>query len=277
MNDYQRMLNRREELIQKIQKTQIKLMNLPQGELHLQRFGGYVKWYLHQKSENGIRQRTYIPKTNQQEAELYALSTLYQARLVDAQSELISVEKYLKSRGKIIEPSTIFVSREEQILRDPEYGKLLSRFRTQKQRQIENWKNTPYADNSSYHPEQLNVQVQGDFYVRSKSERLIAEQLIIANLAFHYEERLGEGKGSIISDFTIMHPGNLYLYFWEHYGLFDQPAYMKEAISKIENYASRGIYLGDRLIITTETSTHPLTKDEVIWTIQHKFLNQPDE
>ena len=276
MNDYQKMQSRREELIQKIQKIRIKLMNLPQGKLHLQRDGGYIKWYLHQKSKEGIRQRTYLSKTNQQEAEMYALSTLYQAKLEDAQEELSAVEKYLKIREKNREPSSTFVSREERILKDPEYVRLLSRFRTQKQRQIENWKNTNYPDNSSFHPEQLNVQVEGDFFVRSKSERLIAKQLMNENLAFHYEERLGEGKGSIICDFTIMHPGNLKLYYWEHFGLFDQPGYLKEACSKIENYASRGICLGDQLIVTTETSTHPLTKDEVIRTIQQKFFDQPD-
>ena len=50
--------------------------------------------------------------------------------------------------------------------------------------------------------------------------------------------------------------------------MMDKEEYAKAAVQKISNYASRGIYPGQELIITSETQKHPLTKNEICRTLR---------
>jgi len=48
--------------------------------------------------------------------------------------------------------------------------------------------------------------------------------------------------------------------YWEHEGMMDNPEYAKSAVKKIEAYEKNGIFLGENLILTFETSTQILEK-----------------
>lgn len=47
--------------------------------------------------------------------------------------------------------------------------------------------------------------------------------------------------------------------YLEHEGRMDDPIYAQAAIKKINTYESNGIFVGERLILTFETSTTPLS------------------
>lgn len=67
-----------------------------------------------------------------------------------------------------------------------------------------------------------------------------------------------KGVGTVYPDFTILSPKTHGEIYWEHHGMMDDPNYVKSAIRKIETYQKNGIYLGEKLIVTFETSDMPL-------------------
>ena len=52
-------------------------------------------------------------------------------------------------------------------------------------------------------------------------------------------------------------------YFLEHLGQMDNPEYAANAITRLEEMAKCGIVLGKNLLLTAETSKHPLNMGTV--------------
>ena len=99
---------------------------------------------------------------------------------------------------------------------------------------------------------------QGEI-VRSKSEAIIADKLNLLKIPYFYEvPKFLNGIGYIKPDFTILNPFTLKEYYWEHFGLMDNPDYEENALHKIEIFSANGICLGCGLIISFETKIHPL-------------------
>lgn len=90
--------------------------------------------------------------------------------------------------------------------------------------------------------------------VRSKSEKIIADALFKNHIPYKYEcpVRLKE-FGFVYPDFTILNVKKRMVYIWEHFGMMDNPEYVKKAISKINSYIRNGFIPGKNLIMTYET------------------------
>ena len=73
-----------------------------------------------------------------------------------------------------------------------------------------------------------------------------------------YELPLEIGGKWIRPDFTILSLKNRGEYYWEHWGMMDDPVYAEKAIFKKELYQENGIYHGEGLIETYETQKHPI-------------------
>ena len=58
---------------------------------------------------------------------------------------------------------------------------------------------------------------------------MIAMLLHLNAIPYRYECALSLGGVTLFPDFTIRHPGTGALYYWEHFGLMDDPAYAKNA------------------------------------------------
>lgn len=61
-------------------------------------------------------------------------------------------------------------------------------------------------------------------------------------------------------------------YYWEHFGMMDNPAYIQNTTTKLNQYALQGITPGIQLITTYETKSQPLDPDLVEKYIQYYFL-----
>lgn len=95
--------------------------------------------------------------------------------------------------------------------------------------------------------------------VRSKSEKLIADKLYQMGISYRYEYPMViNGYGTIYPDFTIWNPYRYIEYIWEHFGRMDDPEYAQKAIKKIRMYEKLGYYMGEKLIVTFETSITPI-------------------
>lgn len=109
--------------------------------------------------------------------------------------------------------------------------------------------------------------------VRSKSEKIIADKLYMMDIPYVYECPLKLNKSNkIYPNFTLINTKTRKEFYWEHFGMMDNPEYSENAIQKISKYQKSGHYLGKNLIATFETSDHFLTPKEIEGIIQEFLL-----
>ncbi len=107
--------------------------------------------------------------------------------------------------------------------------------------------------------------------VRSKSEKIIADKLYSMGIPYRYECPLSLGHAIIHPDFTVLHRSSRKVYYWEHFGMMDNPEYTEEALRRLDMYGKNGIFLGTELIITYESSGRPMDTKLMNHTIEHYF------
>lgn len=98
--------------------------------------------------------------------------------------------------------------------------------------------------------------------VRSKSEKIIADELFRYSVPYKYEMpvELREGNRKLIfySDFTALNRRTGKRWIIEHFGLMDRMSYLETAMRKLDTYERNEILLGENLILLHETSNYPL-------------------
>ena len=110
--------------------------------------------------------------------------------------------------------------------------------------------------------------VRGKFYtvknerVRSKSEKIIADELARYGIPYRYEYPLSLRDGNKIvtkrPDFIALNVRTLEEVIIEHLGLLDREKYFNENMDKIGLYESNGYLIGRNLLLLHETSGVPL-------------------
>ena len=109
-------------------------------------------------------------------------------------------------------------------------------------------------------------------YVRSKSEKIIADTLTKNNINYVYELPLRlKGYGTVKPDFTVLNKRTRHEYVWEHFGMMDDSIYVKNAIKKIEQYGKSGYVQGRNFIATFESKEAPLNTVTINRAIQDFF------
>lgn len=100
--------------------------------------------------------------------------------------------------------------------------------------------------------------------VRSKSELIIADLLYRESIPYRYECPIYlRGMGKIYPDFTVLNVKKRKEYYWEHFGMMDDPSYAEKAIKKLSTYEQNGIFPGEQLIITFETRKNQLNQRQI--------------
>lgn len=99
--------------------------------------------------------------------------------------------------------------------------------------------------------------------VRSKSEVIIANELISAGIEFKYEERLPEDEGGFLPDFTFVDDSGETI-LWEHLGMLSVPEYREAWNRKLEVYEKKGYKLGEKLFTTEDHPNGSIDTTEVL-------------
>ena len=104
--------------------------------------------------------------------------------------------------------------------------------------------------------------------VRSKSEKIICDKLNRSGIPYIYEYPINlNGIGYVRPDFYVLNVRTREAFYWEQFGMMDNPEYSGNAVRKIEMYEKNKIFPGRSLILTYETSNHPINNmvvDEMI-------------
>ena len=99
--------------------------------------------------------------------------------------------------------------------------------------------------------------------VRSKSEKILADHFLHSGVLYVYECPLQLADGTVYPDFTILNLRTRKVYYWEHCGMMDSSEYLNPMLQKIFRYERSGIFIGNQLILSMETSSVPLNMQQV--------------
>ena len=257
---YQNILGEYHRLQTQIEETQQELAALPNGKLTCAQGSYGYKWY-----HTIDHTRTYLPKSKQSMAEQLAVKKYLKLLLKHLEHEKTALEFYLRHH------SDSFQNDITHLTGHPGYQELLASYFQLKSDTAQTWANAPYDRNMKF-PEHLVHKTSSGIDVRSKSEAMIALFLHTNRIPFRYECALNVGGVVLYPDFTIMHPKTSKIYYWEHFGLMDDPAYVKNVGSKLQLYMTNGIIPSIQLITTYETKANPLNYDEIVRIGTHSFL-----
>lgn len=257
---YEQMLKERQKLDSTIHKLESRLNTLPPGKLVCAKNGPYCKWY-----QSDGKDKIYIPKRERPLAEQLAVKKYLTLQLENVKQEKNAIDFYLRHA------SSCQMTPEQFLKNNPEYRKLLDPFFRPLSKELADWADSPYEKNLAY-PEHLIIRTARGYCVRSKSEALIDMYLYTHRIPFRYESALYLGETVIYPDFTIRHPRNGKVFYWEHFGKIDDPGYNRNTGSRIQTYISNGIYPAIQLIATFETEKEPLSLETVESLVKKYFL-----
>lgn len=108
----------------------------------------------------------------------------------------------------------------------------------------EDYKQAVIGDYEKYHLTSRGLKV------RSKSEAAICEILYANGIEFRYEEIMYLDGRKFIPDFKIRRKSDGKIFYLEHCGMMDDPAYRKRNREKLEWYEMHDIVPWDNLIVT---------------------------
>ncbi len=126
------------------------------------------------------------------------------------------------------------------------------------------WHNSIYSQNP-YKSEQLIYKCNNGIYVRSKSERIIANKLFEYGLIFKYEAPLKLNSDTLYPDFTILREDGKVV-IWEHNGLMNNEDYILQTFRKIRKYRKANFIQHTNFICTEEEDIQDEnTLDDIIF------------
>lgn len=248
------------EITKEIHLIKKKIKHYPEGELLCSRNGKYTKWYKRNHS-NPI----YIKKSERAEAVALAEKKYYKLLLESLELCNKMIEQYENLNRKNEEAMQSMLSEKSP------YLELLNENILAIPKEFHSWMYDEYPRNTSY-PENLIHKTYAGQMLRSKSEALIANALFLNKIPYRYENIIELNEISFAPDFTILHPKTGKIYYWEHLGMMDHPAYVEKVFNKLKIYANNGMIPSVNLILTYETKKNPLDIEMVEKTIEDYFL-----
>ncbi len=259
------LLENEEEKLQKIRdKIAKNLDDTPKGSLRLGKSQGCVQYY-YCDEEN----RIYIPKTEMDTVRKLAQKTYDEKVLKCVDKRLNQFKRILKD----YEDDEI----EKLYLREhPERRKLVIPIESTRQQKLEKWMSEPYTG-LGFQEDSSVILSNNGLRVRSKSEKIMADYFDSKGIQYKYECPLElSSYGIIYPDFTFLSPHTGEIIYWEHEGMMDKPEYARTAVKKIELYEKSGIYPGENLILTFETSVSAINMN-LIKELTEKYLLEKEQ
>lgn len=248
VNKFRGQINARMVLLDAIiQMMERNLKGAPTGTLLITKKGKYPQYFL---AGTG-RSKSYISKENFDLIKQLAQQNYDSEVLKAAKEEKALLEKLLKNY-----PS---VTAEEYYETMPELKRqLVKPIRPTDEEYIAKWEEAEFEQKESTDSEYRFVTNKGE-RVRSKSEKMIADRLFMRGMPYRYEAKLEFKNGTVIHpDFTLLDMKKRREVYLEHFGMMDDSGYSANAIRRIRTYEHNGILLGDKLLVSMETSRVPI-------------------
>jgi len=227
------------------------LEDAPEGRLRIGKSQGCVQYYhcTEETTHNGV----YLPKSSLELAKQLAQKGYDEKTLKYAKTTYSQITKLLKNYQD---------EKLEQIFynENPEKQKLIVPVEETYEQKFEKWVSQSYSG-KEFGENNPVITTDKGLRVRSKSERFMANYFDSLGICYKYECPLVlKPYGTIYPDFTFLSRRTGEEIYWEHEGMMDNPEYAQIAVKKIELYEKNGIFPGENLILTFETSTNIIDK-----------------
>jgi len=248
-----------EEIITKAEKS---LKNAPEGILRVSKSGNTMQYYK-RKDEND-RNGKYIKKRDINIARGLAQKEYDKDVLEAAKVQKDKICRFLKRyMPECVIDAYISLPKERQIL--------IHSYILPEEEYVKAWESRTYIG-KGFAAGVPEIYTEKGERVRSKSEKILADKFNLMDIPYLYECPLQlVGYGVVYPDFTLLNKRTRKEYYLEHWGRMDDVNYCESAIRKIESYEKSGIFPGEQLLMTYETSKYPLNIT-VVEQIIHRYL-----
>ncbi|MCR5383126.1 MAG: coiled-coil domain-containing protein 60 [Saccharofermentans sp.] len=233
-------------LIKMIDMTEEKLMTAPAGRISTRHHGKNIYYYLIDEND----EEKIIKKEDKELLGNLLQKSYLEKILKSAKRELMILNKIQKRYPEYL-PEDIY----EQL--KSERQKLVKPIVLTDEQFKQRWQDQPYPRKPISDEVPFFETMRGE-RVRSKSEVIIADRLLISGIPYKYECPLNVGKRVIHPDFTILRLSDRRVVYYEHCGKLDDPEYAEDLVNRVNDYNHAGIIQGERLFMTFETSKTPL-------------------
>ena len=254
-----------EDLADRIAELEGFVLDSPDKTICSKLFDNVPSYYYKEKGHNPTRH--YIKREEECAFQKYARHQYASRVLPTLKKDLNALNRFIRSFSWQSELSVADKM-------DPALIRLCGKGFTSRSLFIEDWLSQSWEETPMYGNDPTRPTLSGA-RVRSKSEELISGTLSRHGIQFKYEKPLYlDGVGyAVFPDFTILDPYTLLEKYWEHFGMMDDPEYALKALRKIMLYHRNGLFIGDRLICTFETSDKPLTSSDIESVIEKLLLH----
>lgn len=241
------------------------LKNVPDGNLRIAKKGKKFQYYhVTEKSDSKGRYLSLKDENDREIIKRIAQRDYNKKVLKQIESDIRSLEKTSinykpfkieKSYTDLKEGRKVFVS--PVCMADEEY--------------FEKWQSVRYVGKEFQENEIFFVTARGE-KVRSKAEMIIADTLNKFNVPYHFEFPFNlKTLGKIYTNFICLSRRTGREYIWEHFGMMDDSQQSAKSVARLQAFQSCGMFPGEKLIITMESSNKPLT-EELVERIVYKYL-----
>lgn len=232
-------------------------LSAPEGMLRTKHDGNEVQYFKRNKGETA---GCYLGKKDTEQIRKLEEKLYYKELSDTAKQEEAYLKKIKKTLEKMKDYNSVFLSI------PLEKRHLISPYEHEMPVEDEEWIR---LFNKKQVSSEIKLISQNGEHVRSKSELIIADRLKTAGIPYFYEDPLILNEKDKINclywhpDFRVQNVRTGKQYYWEHFGMLDNPEYCKSCQEKLELYAHYGYFPGDNLIITSESSNHGLNLEYV--------------
>ena len=239
------------------------------GSLRITSFKEYPRFYRRFSDENGKKHDQYLSKKKDAEQiKNLAQNDYTNIFLRTAYEQLRAVQKALKKLDEDALANVFSCLHKDR-------KKLVSPFVPDQEELLRKWDAMEYP--SGYFSEKTpEIYTERGERVRSKSEKIIADKYNLLDLHYKYEMPITlmdhKKRVSVRPDFTVLNVRLRIRRFHEHLGKMDDPDYIRKTIYKLRLYEQNGIYVGDQLVLTYESSLQPLDMKHLDIMIKRYFL-----
>ena len=253
---YDEALRRSKELIKIQQEKEKALQKAPKGKLHIVKSRRSTQFYL--RVDKSDKSGKYIKRSEVEKIKRYVQKTYDEKVLKLLETEIKALEVYLRKSKSIDNRIKRLYSANPDDVKT-----LITPIDIADDDYIAIWDKEKYEGKTI--PKNIPVyETKGGERVRSKSELNIANALYDREIPYKYECPYMLANGKVIyPDFTVLKVSERKVIYWEHRGMMDDREYARNAVNRIKSYNKNGVFLGENLILTEETSTDPLGTDEI--------------
>ena len=263
MNIKDELLKRKDEYTRLTEDVSRQILGAPPGALRMNQNKGRNQFF-HRASPSD-RLGTYIPSNEMDLVRKLAQKDYDQKLLKSLQQEINAIDTYLRL-SPAIAPMDLF-----ETLSDKRREIVIPAFDTDEMVR-QKWESIQY-ERKGFEPDDPEFYTDKGERVRSKAEVIIANKLLKYDILYHYERPLFlKGFGWIHPDFWVLNLRLRKTFYLEHFGKMDDERYANDNLLKTRAYQKNGIYLGEKLIITSESDKYPMDIREIDAIIQHFFL-----